>query len=125
MRNVVLVAHRDPDTLEKYLDALDAAGFNCLATSSGSDALEAGLSYGPQFAVLQVELGDVQGTDVCLRLKQERAGIVIVILGRDTKDERFVSQEIGADLLLVEPVDAPTLVKEVKALHARVARAIG
>jgi DNA-binding response OmpR family regulator len=110
--------------LHAYCERLDAAGFNCLAASTGGDALQTGLSYRPQFAILQTSLADVQGTDVALRLKQETEGVYVILLGPDQAEHRFVGQEIGADLLLAEPVDAATLVAALKAMHEKIARSI-
>jgi len=124
MRNVVLIAHGDPELLEKYTNALDAAGFNCLAAGSGGDALSTGLSYKPQFAILQVALEEVQGTDVALRLKQEAGNIHVILLGRDQREDKFIAQEIGADLLLPEPVEPKELVAHLKAMHEKIARSI-
>jgi DNA-binding response OmpR family regulator len=118
MRYVVLIAHHDPALVESYLDALDAAGFHCVTTDSGSGALETAVSYKPAVAILEADLPEVQGTDVCLRLKQEDAtqNIGVVLLGTDNAQERFVGKEVGANVFMVEPVAAHALVQAVKDL---------
>jgi DNA-binding response OmpR family regulator len=119
MQNVVLIAHADAALTERYLDALDEAGCSCLTSSSGTNALETAMMYGPQVVVLQVHLPDVQGTDVCLRLKQESAAISVVLLGQNNDQERFVSNEVGADAFLDDGADCDELVETVKKLLAR------
>jgi DNA-binding response OmpR family regulator len=118
MRYVVLIAHHDPAIVESYLDALDDAGFHCITTDSGSGALESALSYKPTVAVLEADLPEVQGTDVCLRLKQEDAtqNISVVLLGADNPQEKFVGKEVGANVFMVEPVPAAALVQAVREL---------
>jgi DNA-binding response OmpR family regulator len=118
VQKVVLIAHEDPELAERYLDALDAAGFACLITHTGSAALETASGYSPQVAVVQIELPDVQGTDVCLRLKQESKDkkLSVLLLGKESQQERFVSNEVGADAFAVEPVSADTLVHKVREL---------
>jgi DNA-binding response OmpR family regulator len=120
MRYVVLIAHHDRALVESYLDALAAAGFHCVTTDSGSGALETALSYKPHVAIIESELPEVQGTDVCLRLKQEpaTAKMSVVLLGSDSAQERFVSTEVGANVFMVEPVAAAALVECVKDLCA-------
>lgn len=120
MRYVVLIAHHDRAIVEQYLDALDDAGFHCVTTDSGSGALETALSYKPAVAVIEAELPEIQGTDVCLRLKQEEAthDCSVVLLGKDNAQERFVGTEVGANLFMVEPVTAPALVAAVKEICA-------
>jgi DNA-binding response OmpR family regulator len=121
VQKVVLIAHEDPATMERLLDALDATGFRCLAAHTGSEALTTAASYRPQVAVLQIELAEVQGTDVCLRLKQEAATqeMLVLLLGTESAQERFVSNEVGADAFLVEPVDNDQLVATVRELFQR------
>ncbi len=121
MQKVVLIAHFDREVVERYLDALDGAGFRCLTTHSGSEALETALSYSPQVAALQIDLPEVQGTDVCLRLKHEEAtrNISVLLLGSDTTQERFVSNEVGADAFLVEPASSDAIVEKVRELFRR------
>ncbi|MCC6809918.1 MAG: response regulator [Deltaproteobacteria bacterium] len=118
MRYVVLIAHKNRELVESYLDALDDAGFSCVTTDTGSGALETALSYKPQVAIIEAELPEVQGTDVCLRLKQEDATqkISVVLLGADSPQERFVSTEVGANVFMVEPVAAPQIVATVREL---------
>ncbi len=123
MQRVVLIAHTDEARIEQYLDALDAAGFHCLAARTGSEALEAAASYGPDVAVLQIDLPEVQGTDVCLRLKQEQSRLAVVLLGKESQQERFVGREVGADAFLIEPVEAPALVEKVKEVFSARLRA--
>jgi len=105
MRNVVLLALRDQEVAEGLVDKLEAAGFSCLLAESGSAALATAQSYKPQLAVLHADLPEVQGTDVCLRLKQEPAtqGIAVLLIGKDAAQERFVGTEVGADAYLAEP----------------------
>jgi DNA-binding response OmpR family regulator len=59
-------------------------------------------------------LPDVQGTDVCLTLKQEQPSIAVILLGPESKQERFVGNEVGADAFLVEPVESAKLVEKVR-----------
>ena len=120
MRYVVLIAHHDRALVETYLDALDEAGFHCVTTDTGSGALETAIGYKPQVAIIESELPEVQGTDVCLRLKQEveTEKIAVVLLGADSAQERFVAKEVGANVFLVEPVSPSAIVQCVKDLCA-------
>ena len=118
MQRVVLIAHHDREIAERYLDALDRSGYACLVVGTGAEALETAVGYKPQVAVIAIELPEVQGTDVCLRLKHEETSkdISVLLLGTDSTQERFVSNEVGADGFLVEPVEADKLVEKVREL---------
>lgn len=118
MRNLVLIAHADPLRLESLADALDAAGYRCLTALTGGDALATAASYGPQLAIVHVDLPDVQGTDVCLRLKQEpgTAATALLLIGKDSTQERFVGTEVGADAYLAEDAGEEIIVAKVRDL---------
>ncbi len=118
-----MISHSDEALVEKYLDALDATGFRCLVARTGSEALTTAATYKPQLAVLQIDLPDVQGTDVCLTLKQEQPEIAVILLGREDQQERFVGTEVGADAFLSEPVEPARLVDKVRDVFATRLRA--
>ena len=119
MKNVVLVADPDPDRLAALVKRLETAGFHCLTASSGSEALRTASGYSPQLAVLPAELPELQGTEVCLRLKQDpqTEGIVVVLLGKDSSlEDRFVGEQVGADAYVAAPTDDKALVARIKEL---------
>jgi len=117
--NVILVADSDEVRRERFIDALDGVGFRCLAAATGSEALATATRYAPQLAIVRSELPEVQGTDVCLRLKQEDptgGRAVILITTAASTEEEFVASEVGADLYLTEPEDMPTFIEQVRDL---------
>jgi len=80
MDNVVLVADSHDDRRQAFADALDSAGYRTLVARSGSEALATVVQYAPQVVIVRADLTEVQGTDVCLRLKQEQEGRVAVVV---------------------------------------------
>ncbi len=118
MRNVVLIGHPDPARLEELVDTFEANNFRCLTAQSGAEALSSVARYGPQLAVLHVDLPEVEGTDVCLRIKQEEATkkVGVLLIGKDGSEERFVGAEVGADAYLAEPYDDDALLEKVREL---------
>lgn len=121
MNNVVLLAHPEPARLEAWVDLLADAGFNCLTARDGEEALATAGGYAPQLVVVPTELPELQGTEVCLRLKNDRGpeAVAVILLGRsDSQEERFVGEQVGADAYLVEPVSDADLVRTVASLFA-------
>jgi len=121
MRNVILIAAPDEERLEAMSECLETAGYRCLTAMSGAAALATAASYAPQLAILFADLPEVQGTDVCLRLKQEgaTAHVAVVLIGKDSPQERFVATEVGADRYLADPVDDKTLLDAVRELFSK------
>ncbi len=117
MQNLIMMADHDLERLGLRLDHLEAHGFRCLSAKTGAEALETAANYKPKIAILTTDLPDVQGTDVCLTLKNEEdtAHIMILVLGPDQSQvNRFLSGEVGADAYMVEPVSTNALVARVQ-----------
>jgi PAS domain S-box-containing protein len=99
---------------------LEAAGFRVLEAVNGRDALAIAREHQPTVAVIDVDLPDMDGFEVCRRLKScdRTAGIAVLqISAMYASDEVRVSAlEGGADAYLSEPVDPKVLQATVNAL---------
>jgi DNA-binding response OmpR family regulator len=116
MRNLVLLAHPDSKQVQELSDGLEAMGFKTLTAGDGAEAMASALRYSPQMVIARADLPEIQGTEVCLRLKQDQATeamAVILIAKDDNAGNRFVGEQVGADAYLVEPVDVAALCTKV------------
>ena len=99
---------------------LNDAGYEVLEASGGEEALRMAIEARPALILLDVNLPDVNGTEVCRRLKQDpqTARIpVIQITGAWLSDEaRQQGIASGADQYLTEPVDEMTLLRHIVTL---------
>lgn len=119
MHCVIMFADDDVERVESRITFFDDHGFRALSASTGSLALETAANYRPHVVVLNEDLPEVQGTDVCLRLKQEAdtAHAWIIMIGNDTsKEERFVSNEVGVDAYLPKGTSNEELLDKVHEL---------
>jgi PAS domain S-box-containing protein len=99
--------------------ALRSAGFRPLEAASGSDALQ--LASGkPDLIVLDVSLPDIDGFEVCRRIKAHPATSAIPVLHMSgvfvSAQDRAQALEGGADGYLTKPVEPQELVATVRAL---------
>jgi CheY-like chemotaxis protein len=96
---------------------LNDAGYEVVEASSGEDALRIAASVRPSLVLLDVNLPDISGTDVCRRLKRDPATAsipVIQITGAWMSEKsRQEGLDSGADRYLTEPVDDVMLLREV------------
>jgi DNA-binding response OmpR family regulator len=115
MRNLVLFAHPEVDRQKALTRRLEGLGYHCLTATTGAEALAAVMQYAPQMVIAHAELPEIQGTEVCLRLKQdpETEAIAFVLIATDSAEDRFVGSEVGADAYMVEPVEPDVLCKKV------------
>jgi signal transduction histidine kinase len=98
---------------------LGAAGFECRHAQSGYEAIEASLSM-PDVIVLDVNLPDITGYEVCRRIKKDPRTASISVLQISASfvaaDDRVRALEAGADGYLLHPIDQMVLVATVRAL---------
>src|SRR4051812_34503631 len=100
--------------------ALEAAGFAVFDAVNGHDALAEARKHQPTVVVLDIHLPDMDGYEVCRRLKsaKETAGIAVLQISAmyDSDEARVTALEGGADAYLSEPVDPKVLQATVNAL---------
>jgi len=98
---------------------LRAAGYSVAEAATGLEALEQARRL-PELVVLDIHLPDIDGYEVCRRLKADAATASIPVLHLTAtyheSEDRSVSLEGGADAFLREPVEPRELLATVGAL---------
>ncbi|HEX5746489.1 MAG TPA: response regulator [Archangium sp.] len=99
---------------------LRAAGFQVREGGTGAEALRLAAEVRPDLIVLDVKLPDLNGIEVCRRLKAEprTAGIAVLHLSANyiRPENKVEGLESGADGYLAQPVDGGELLATVRAL---------
>ena len=115
----VLVVDDEDVTRSAMARSLGAAGFRVIEATSGADAL-ARLGEQPAVVVLDVGLPDVDGIEVCRRIKEhpETANVPVLHFSADRTSSaaRARGLAVGADAYLVHPFEPAELVALVKTL---------
>src|SRR5690349_5079763 len=121
----VLVVDDDAGVRRFLTTVLGAAGFVVTATGAGAEGLRLAADR-PDLIVLDVELPDLSGREICRRLKAEpdTAAIPVLMLSGVFTDvaDRSQALEDGSDAYLIKPVTSRELVAMARAL-LRTARA--
>ena len=96
---------------------LSEAGYEVVEASSGNEALAIARTVVPSLILLDVNLPDISGFEVCEELKSDPATASIPIIQITgawlSEDARRQGMASGADTYLVEPVDDVTLLRSV------------
>jgi len=98
---------------------LEREGFRVLKCATGNAGLEAFETHRPRLMVLDVGLPDVDGLDVCKRIRRTSQVPVIFLTARDSEVDRVLGLELGADDYLTKPFSPAELVARVKAVLRR------
>ena len=99
---------------------LQKAGFVVAEATNGTDALAFVKESNPDLVLLDVSLPDINGIEVCRRIKSEPSSAGILVLQTSAAltglEDRIKGLEGGADNYLVAPIEAGELVANVRAL---------
>jgi DNA-binding response OmpR family regulator len=99
---------------------LDQAGFKVFQATDGATGLRAVADRNPKLVVLDVGLpGDLDGLEVCRRIRARSDLPVIMLTARDGEIDRVLGLELGADDYVTKPFSPRELVARVKAVLRR------
>lgn len=110
----------DDDTIaEPLLKGLAREGFEAVRVSSGQGALGAIAAEGVDLVLLDLGLPDMDGFEVCRRIRASSAVPVIVVTARGEEIDRVLGLELGADDYVVKPFGTRELVARIRAVTRR------
>jgi DNA-binding response OmpR family regulator len=115
----ILVVDDDLDILQLCATALRGMGHDVTTCAAGNEALAAALTGEHDLALLDLNLPDVHGLEICRAIKMQAPGLpVIVISALDPREWRARSAEAGADHFLQKPIRLDALRHEVSMAEA-------
>jgi len=98
---------------------LEQAGFEVVRECTGEGGFEAVARRRPRFVVLDLGLPDVDGFDLCRRLRDSADVPILILTARDEEADRVIGLELGADDYLTKPFSPRELVARVRAVLRR------
>jgi DNA-binding response OmpR family regulator len=98
---------------------LKNAGYRVKAVSSGGDALAQVEVEQPALIVLDLMLPDMDGIDVCRRIRQRKDIPILMLTARDEDVDKIIGLEVGADDYMTKPFNPRELVARVKSILRR------
>jgi two-component system cell cycle sensor histidine kinase/response regulator CckA len=123
-RPVILNVDDDEDRLQFRTLLLREHGFGVLEARTGNEALRLALDRRPALVLLDVNLPDVSGIEVCRRLKAHpvTAPIPVLHISAAMTDEEHWTEglRVGGDNYLRDPISGEVLIEVVRTLLRRV-----
>jgi len=120
----VLVVDDEPNIRELVQVALKFHGCSVSAAGSGREALRQAEAIRPDLIVLDVMLPDLDGFEVCRRLRAAGNEVPVIFLtARDTSSDTVTGLAIGGDDYVTKPFSVEALVARVRAVLRRASRA--
>lgn len=122
VRGPILVVDDEADIRNLIAINLRREGFEVLTAANGAEGLRVAREEQIALVVLDLMLPDIQGTEVCRRLRAEPVTAeipVLMLTARDEEIDRVVGFEVGADDYVVKPFSVRELVLRIRAILRR------
>src|SRR4051794_32082351 len=101
---------------------LQKAGYHVDRAATGGEGLEKAKSGSPALIVLDLNLPDMDGLEVCRTLRASSQTPILMLTARDDDVDKIVGLEVGADDYMTKPFNPRELVARIRA-HLRRASA--
>jgi two-component system alkaline phosphatase synthesis response regulator PhoP len=117
----VLVVEDEPSIASFVAAYLKNAGYTVRTAATGAEALKLVESEKPALVVLDLMLPDIDGVEVCKRIRETRDVPVLMLTARDEDVDKIIGLEVGADDYMTKPFNPRELVARVKSILRRAA----
>ena len=115
----ILIIEDDKKTSELVSLYLAREGFRTIAAYSGHEALNLAAQHAIILVILDVMLPDLDGWDICQKIRASSAVPILMLSGRGEAHERIKGLELGADDYVAKPFSPREVVERVKAILRR------
>jgi two-component system response regulator MprA len=116
----ILIADDDRAVRDALRRALSLGGYEIVLAEGGQETLDAVANATHDAIVLDIGMPDVDGLEVCRRLRRAGDRVPILMLtARDAVSDRIEGLDAGADDYLVKPFDVGELRARIRALLRR------
>ena len=99
--------------------ALRYEGFEVAAVATGQEALTVAGTFRPDLVVLDIMLPDMEGLEVCRRLRADADVPVVFLTARDATEDKVAGLTVGGDDYVTKPFSLEELVARIRAVLRR------
>jgi DNA-binding response OmpR family regulator len=118
-KGTIVVVEDEPNIADLVEMYLRRDGYRVIQADTGEAALRAVRDHRPQLVVLDVGLPDLDGLEVCRRLRTDSNVPIVFLTARDDEIDRILGLEMGADDYVTKPFSPRELVARIKAVLRR------
>ena len=116
----IVVLNVDDLEAQRYVKTRDlrAVGFDVIEATTGAEALRLVEKHRPPVVLLDVQLPDINGFEVCAFIKQKWPEVMVLQTSATftTSQHRIIGLNAGADSYLVQPTEPTELAAAIHAL---------
>jgi DNA-binding response OmpR family regulator len=116
----VLLVEDETDIVSPLVNTLEREGYAVDQATTGKDAITAATKHQHDVVILDLGLPDMDGLDVCRRLREAGyQGAILMLTARTRELDRVVGLDAGADDYLAKPFGLAELLARLRALLRR------
>jgi DNA-binding response OmpR family regulator len=120
---LILLVDDEPNIVSLAKLYLEREGYRIESVGDGLSALQVIPKLKPALIVLDIMLPEIDGLEICSRLRAEKNPVLILMLtARDEDIDKILGLEMGADDYITKPFNPRELVSRVKAMLRRATR---
>jgi CheY-like chemotaxis protein/class 3 adenylate cyclase len=114
----ILVVDDMPQNVRLLEAVLTGHGYTVLSASSGTEALEVAKASQPDLVLLDIQMPEMNGYEVCRRLREEPASrfLPVVMITSSGNEERLSALDAGADDFITKPFNQAELLARARSL---------
>ncbi len=117
----VLIIEDEVSLLEGLKDNLEEEGYSVSTSKKGKEGLEKALSEDVDLVLLDIMLPEMNGFDICKKIKIKKLTLPIIMLTAKAKEaDKILGLELGADDYITKPFSINELLARIKAILRRV-----
>jgi len=118
-RNKILLVEDEPKVCELIKAYLVKDGDDVVIAGDGKTAVEKAQTYQPDLILLDLNLPELDGLEVCRQIRKQSNVPIIMLTARDEEVDKVVGLEIGADDYVTKPFSPRELSARVSAVLRR------
>ena len=122
---LVLLVEDEASIAEPFAAMLARSGLRTALAATGTDAIAFEAEQHPDVVLLDLGLPDIDGRDVCRRIRAESDVPIIMVTASGAVTDRVVGLELGADDYVVKPFVVHEVVARIRAVMRRTHRRAG
>jgi two-component system KDP operon response regulator KdpE len=102
---------------------LRSRGYEVDVVGTGAEAASAAVDHAPDLVVLDLGLPDLEGVEVCRRIRKHSKMPIVILSARASEAEKVAALDIGADDYVTKPFSAEELLARIRVALRRVSEA--
>jgi len=114
-----VIVDDDEDIRALIAELLRQSGFEVVEAATGADGIAAVRDRQPDVVTLDLNLPDLDGIEVCRRIREITDAYVVMLTARPDEIDRLMGLEIGADDYLTKPFSPRELRARIAAMLRR------